>query len=208
LSGVEGERTVTRSVKVYSFKGLLEICRYSNQPKANAVMDLVKLRGGFEMHLSEAERRARSNLYNLETNAAMFEHKEDLAKIIRERGSRTEQRYDEKPGKVSARYVESIPSWLLEIENVERAVWELFDAVTMTRGMLKFYQAREPECYRFYGAKYRDELPIPELKRLFGADMKKLDRDVVYNLIRWHDWPIDEDGSGEYRRWLEKRERW
>ena len=36
---VEGSRTVTREVTVYSFKGLLEICRYSNQPKANAVMD-------------------------------------------------------------------------------------------------------------------------------------------------------------------------
>jgi prophage antirepressor-like protein len=26
---------------VYSFKGLLEICRYSNQPRANAVMDFL-----------------------------------------------------------------------------------------------------------------------------------------------------------------------
>lgn len=29
----------TQNVTVYNFKGLLEICRYSNQPKANAVMD-------------------------------------------------------------------------------------------------------------------------------------------------------------------------
>ena len=39
LNGVEGSRTVTREVIVYNFKGLLEICRYSNQPKANAVID-------------------------------------------------------------------------------------------------------------------------------------------------------------------------
>lgn len=39
LTQVEGNRTVTREVIVYSFKGLLEICRYSNQPKANAIMD-------------------------------------------------------------------------------------------------------------------------------------------------------------------------
>ena len=38
LSQVEGNRMVTREVIVYNFKGLLEICRYSNQPKANAVM--------------------------------------------------------------------------------------------------------------------------------------------------------------------------
>ncbi len=41
LNGVEGNRTVTREVIVYNFKGLLEICRFSNQPKANAVMDFL-----------------------------------------------------------------------------------------------------------------------------------------------------------------------
>ncbi|MBR2207923.1 MAG: phage antirepressor KilAC domain-containing protein [Synergistaceae bacterium] len=41
LIQVEGSRTVTREVTVYNFKGLLEICRYSNQPKANDVMDFL-----------------------------------------------------------------------------------------------------------------------------------------------------------------------
>ena len=41
LSTVEGSRTVTREVIVYNFEGLLEICRYSNKPKANAVMDFL-----------------------------------------------------------------------------------------------------------------------------------------------------------------------
>ena len=41
MNNVEGNRTVTREVIVYNFKGLLEICRYSNQPKANAVMDFL-----------------------------------------------------------------------------------------------------------------------------------------------------------------------
>ena len=39
LTTVEGGREVAREVTVYNFKGLLEICRYSNQPKADAVMD-------------------------------------------------------------------------------------------------------------------------------------------------------------------------
>lgn len=30
-----------QTATVYNFKGLLEICRYSNQPKANAVMDFL-----------------------------------------------------------------------------------------------------------------------------------------------------------------------
>ena len=37
LTTEAGERIAT----IYNFKGLLEICRYSNQPKANAVIDLV-----------------------------------------------------------------------------------------------------------------------------------------------------------------------
>ena len=41
LMTVEGNRTVTREVIVYNFKGLLEICRYSNQPKANEVIDFL-----------------------------------------------------------------------------------------------------------------------------------------------------------------------
>lgn len=41
MRAVEGNRTVTRDVIVYNFRGLLEICRYSNQPKADAVMDFL-----------------------------------------------------------------------------------------------------------------------------------------------------------------------
>jgi len=48
LTGTDGK--VYHTV-VYGFKGILEVCRYSNQPKANAVMDwawetLDKLRRG------------------------------------------------------------------------------------------------------------------------------------------------------------------
>ena len=39
LRKVEGSREVMREVIVYNFKGLLEICRYSQQPKANDIMD-------------------------------------------------------------------------------------------------------------------------------------------------------------------------
>ncbi|MBQ7220730.1 MAG: hypothetical protein IJS28_07110 [Synergistaceae bacterium] len=41
LSLHEETRTVTREVVLYDFKGLLEICRYSNQPVADAVMDVL-----------------------------------------------------------------------------------------------------------------------------------------------------------------------
>lgn len=41
LVRVEGARTVVREVTLYSFRGLLEICRRSNMPKADAVMDFL-----------------------------------------------------------------------------------------------------------------------------------------------------------------------
>lgn len=41
LSLREENRTVTREVIMYNFKGLLEICRYSNQPNANKVIDVL-----------------------------------------------------------------------------------------------------------------------------------------------------------------------
>ena len=41
LSLVEGNRTVTREIIVYNFKGLLEICRYSTQPNAHKVIDVL-----------------------------------------------------------------------------------------------------------------------------------------------------------------------
>ena len=41
LNHVEGGREVEREAVIYNFKGLLEICRYSNQPKADAVMDFL-----------------------------------------------------------------------------------------------------------------------------------------------------------------------
>jgi len=39
LTEVEGDRTVEREAVLYSIKGIFEICRWSRQPKADALMD-------------------------------------------------------------------------------------------------------------------------------------------------------------------------
>ena len=39
MFGVEGKRTVTREVVCYNLRGVMEICRFSTQPKANAFID-------------------------------------------------------------------------------------------------------------------------------------------------------------------------
>jgi hypothetical protein len=155
--------------------------------------------------LPEAERRARSNLYNLEANAALLEHKENLAETIRERGSRVEQRYDEKPGKVTGRYIEAFPSWLLELESVELRIWELAGAVSFTRGLLKYLREREPELFKLYAMKYRDGAAVPELKRCFSRKLDKLDRELIFRLIEWSSWRIKLEGAESWEKWRKDR---
>ena len=77
LTTEAGERTAT----VYSFKGLLEICRYSNQPKADAVMDFlwdvadeIRKTGSYGKHLSPEE-------ILLEQVKALVEHKRRLETV-------------------------------------------------------------------------------------------------------------------------------
>lgn len=41
LVKVEGERTVEREMFVYNLRGVMEICRFSRQPKADKFMDFV-----------------------------------------------------------------------------------------------------------------------------------------------------------------------
>lgn len=41
LVKVEGERTVEREMFVYTLRGVMEICRFSRQPKADKFMDFV-----------------------------------------------------------------------------------------------------------------------------------------------------------------------
>lgn len=62
LVRVEGDRTVTRDVRVYNFKGLLEICRYSQQPNANRVIDVlwdiadeIRRTGSYRVKMNESE---------------------------------------------------------------------------------------------------------------------------------------------------------
>ena len=72
LTQVEGGRTVTREVIVYSFKGLLEICRYSNQPKANDIMDWL-----WEV----ADELRRTGTYSVRQNTIQTSLSEDLKAV-------------------------------------------------------------------------------------------------------------------------------
>ena len=76
LRQVEGNRTVTREVIMYNFKGLLEICRYSQQPNANKVIDVlweiadeIRRTGSYKAVMSKDELELR--------NKQLDDHKRD-----------------------------------------------------------------------------------------------------------------------------------
>lgn len=57
VTQTEGNRNITRDTILYSFKGLLELCRYSNQPKADEIIDWlwhvaeeIRLTGSYSLH--------------------------------------------------------------------------------------------------------------------------------------------------------------
>ena len=72
LNHVEGSRTVTREVIMYNFKGLLEICRYSQQPNANNVIDVlweiadeIRRTGSYSVKAQEADIELKRHELNL-----------------------------------------------------------------------------------------------------------------------------------------------
>ena len=125
--------------------------------------------------------------------------------MIREHGSRVEQQYGDKPGEVSRRYYEDVPAWFLALEDAEQAYFNLMDAVTTVRSFVKCLQEYEPGLFELYAWKYRDKVPLPELRRHFDRKLKMLDQELVFRLIDWHCWPIDHDGGEEYENWWRKR---
>lgn len=68
LGVVEGGRNVLRDVIAYSRKGVFEICRWSEQPKADAFVDFVwdvmdgLLSGKYKIELTEKEKLRRANV--------------------------------------------------------------------------------------------------------------------------------------------------
>ncbi len=78
LIRVESGRVVEREVTIYNFKGLLEICRYSHKPKANAVMDWlwsvadeIRRTGSYTLRKSKKQSKNKKPTLSLEVmNAA------------------------------------------------------------------------------------------------------------------------------------------
>ena len=81
LNQVEGDRTVTREIIVYNFKGFLEICRYSDMPKADAVID-------FAWNVMDEIRRTGSYNSKLEAGKMLLHELENPKYPLSERDRR------------------------------------------------------------------------------------------------------------------------
>lgn len=103
LTKVEGEREVSRAITVYNFKGLLEICRYSNQPKADAVMDFL-----WEM----ADEVRKTGSYSVKKNP----DEEKKLEIARQRIALQEKNANARLAKIMQRMVEH-PAYELTTES-------------------------------------------------------------------------------------------
>ena len=83
LRKVEGGREISREVIVYNFKGLLEICRYSNQPNAHKVIDVlwdiadeIRRTGSYSVKMSAEERELKLREFDLKEKELDLRSKE------------------------------------------------------------------------------------------------------------------------------------
>ena len=116
------------------------------------------------MTKSEAEQFARRCLYNYHENAARLEQKLFKYEIAREKGSRVIQQFHERPGKVSAGYIDSIPSWLEEVEFLEAAIIDLRLCVLPIERLLRDLEATQQEELIVYRLKYEQRLSWSKAK--------------------------------------------
>lgn len=89
LSSVEGTRTVTRDVLLYSARGVYEICRWSRQPKANAFYDFVydileSLRKGETVLVQPVTEDAKLQIQKQRAEAMLLNARTRQAKLILE----------------------------------------------------------------------------------------------------------------------------
>ena len=116
------------------------------------------------MTKSEAESFARKCLYNYREDTGRLEQKRLKLEIAKERGSYLGQEYRERPGKASAKYVDSVPGWLTEIEFLEASIADLELCVTPIQRLLKDLEETQQEAFVVYQLKYERRLSWEKAK--------------------------------------------
>lgn len=136
----------------------------------------------------DATHEARRMLYSFEENSRLLENREELARVIREQGSRAQQHHSEHGGRASARYIDSVPRWLEDAEAVEDQILRLEMECIGVRCLLKFLKESVLESNRdlcsIYELRYRDRLPDREIRKRFPK-LKQLDAALIAKVAEW-----------------------
>jgi hypothetical protein len=110
------------------------------------------------MTKKEAEQFARRCLYVHRENVARLEQKLFKYEIAREKGSLITQQFNERGGKASAGYIESIPMWLEEVEALEAEIIDLRLIVPPITRLLHDLEEAKQEELVVYKLKYEQKL--------------------------------------------------
>ena len=106
------------------------------------------------MTRTEAEKFARSCLYNYREDIARLEQKRLKLEAARRRGSYLGQEYRERPGRMSARYIDSVPGWLEEIEFLEACITDLELCVLPVQKLLQDLETTKQDALIVYRTRY------------------------------------------------------
>ena len=109
------------------------------------------------MTKTEAESLARQCLYNYRENAARLAQKLDKYEIVRQRGSRTVQKFGD-GGVAIVTYIDSTPLWIDEMELLEREIQELRLRVLPIQRLLRNLEETRQEALVVYRLKYERRL--------------------------------------------------
>ena len=156
------------------------------------------------MTRTEAEKFARSCLYNFREDVARLEQKKLKLGAVRQRGSYLGQEYRDRPGRMSARYVDSVPGWLEEVEFLEACIVDLELCVLPVQKLLQDLENTKQDALIVYKTRYerrmswerakfdaRDEYGIGSRAFWVAAD------DLLERAIRYLDLPMGPETQPE-----------
>jgi hypothetical protein len=156
------------------------------------------------MTKAEAERFARSCLYNYRENTARLEQKIFKYEIAKEKGSRIEQQFRERGGKASASYIDSVPDWLEATELLEAQIYDLRLCVEPVQRLLKDLGETQQEAMVIYKLRYEQRLSWEKAKieardeyNIGSRAFWERNNDLIERVIRYLDLDVGPETQPE-----------
>lgn len=146
------------------------------------------------MTRNEAEKFARSCLYNYREDVARLEQKRlKLENLSSLKGVD----YNNDAGKVSARYIDSVPWWLEEQEQIEKDIRDLRMRTEPVLRLIKDLEATKQNALIVYKTRYEQRMSWErarfEAREIYGVGFRAFETavsDLINRTIRYLDLPL------------------